>query len=72
MRSLTQSSANLSSKILLLEEMEKFVSQDTGVLSGKAFFCTVICELTWVFIPDTIEKQMFYLACQICKKKVNE
>ena len=54
----------------MLEELNAFASQDTGILGGKPFYCTVHCNLVKVIVPDSSDRKMFYLACPDCKKKV--
>ena len=35
-------------------------------------YCKIVCELTWLYIPESPERMMFYLACQHCRKKVHD
>lgn len=28
--------------------------------------------MSWIFVPEGTDRQMFYLACEVCKKKVLE
>ena len=40
------------------------------MLTGKPYYCNLNCDLSWVFVPENADRQMFYLACEVCKKKV--
>lgn len=39
-------------------------------MAGKPFYCNLNCDLSWVFVPEGSDRQMFYQACEVCKKKV--
>jgi len=55
---------------LLIAQLEKHVREDPGVQGGKQFYCNLNCDLSWVFVPENPDRQMFYQACQVCKKKM--
>ena len=46
------------------------VQADDEVMRGKPFYANINCDLSWVYVPESTDKQMFYLACEQCKKKV--
>ena len=72
MRLLTIEQANKGSKNpTLIKELVSYAEADPEVQNGKPFYCQLLCEVTWIYVPlDQFEKPMFYLACQICKRKV--
>lgn len=39
-------------------------------MGGKAVYFNINCEVAKIFTPESAERQMFYLACPACKKKV--
>ena len=40
-------------------------------MNGEPFYCGISGVLTWITIPlDVMDRPMYYLACQICKRKV--
>ena len=57
-----------------LQEMQNMLetSEDQELLNGaKSAYITVNCFLQWVFTNENNpDKQMFYMACKVCKKKV--
>jgi len=55
---------------LLIAQLEKHVREDSEVQGGKQFYCNLNCDLSWVFVPENPDRQMFYQACEVCKKKV--
>lgn len=55
---------------LLIKQLQELVQADSDVMGGKPFYANVNCDLTWVFVPEDSDRQMFYLACEQCKKKV--
>ena len=55
---------------LLMKEMTEIATQDEDCLGGKALYFNVNCEIAKIFTPESLERQMFYLACPTCKKKV--
>ena len=56
-----------------IREMQELVEQDSDIISGmKAGYYTLNCTLTWIHIDETQQRQMFYLACSSCRKKVAE
>lgn len=57
---------------LLIEELTKFCSEDSEVLSGKPFYANLHCDIAWIFTPQDPTRNMFYLACPTCKKKVTD
>lgn len=57
---------------LLIKQLQELVEADEQVMGGKPFYANVNCDLTWIFVPDNTERQMFYLACEQCKKKVTK
>ena len=57
--------------IYTLGEMVEAATIDPELQSGeKAGYYTVNCYCSWVFVPENAERQLFYLACPSCKKKV--
>lgn len=57
---------------LLIAQLQKHVAEDNEVMGGKPFYCNLNCDLSWVFVPESSDRQMFYKACEVCKKKVIE
>ena len=58
---------------MLLQEMQEECKRDPELLAGtKAFYCNVKCEIGWIYVPDPNERQMFYLACPTCRKKIED
>lgn len=54
----------------LIKQLQEHVENDRGVKEGKPYYANVHCDLTWVFVPENTDRQMFYHACEVCKKKV--
>ena len=50
--------------------LKDHVESSAEVMGGKPYYCNLNCDLSWVFVPESSERQMFYLACESCKKKV--
>lgn len=50
--------------------MKDHAEKDADVQNGKPFYCNINCDLSWVFVPENTDRQMFYMACESCKKKV--
>ena len=51
-------------KAWLVDSLMNFAEKDPDIQSGKPFYCRLICEVTWLYIPlDEFERPMFYLAC---------
>ena len=49
---------------VLLSEMQAIASNDAEIMhGGKAGYYNVNCYLSWIFIDETLQRQMFYLAC---------
>lgn len=70
MRSLSAAGRN-SEPILVSQMIEQSESSQDVLKEGKAFYCQLVCYLTWIHIPaDAMSRPMFYLACQVCKRKV--
>ena len=70
MRSLSAAGRN-SEPILVSQMIEQSESSQDVLKEGKAFYCQLVCHLTWIHIPaDAMSRPMFYLACQVCKRKV--
>ena len=68
-RSLTTVSS--SNRLWLIEELVSHAENDPEIQSGKPLYAKVNCELTWIYIPlDPLDKPMFYLACQVCRRKL--
>ena len=59
---------------MTLQEMQNMLetSEDQELQSGtKSAYFTVNCWLQWVFTNENSpDRQMFYMACKVCKKKV--
>ena len=55
---------------LLIAQLKKHIEEDTDAMGGKPFYCNLNCDLSWVFVPEGTDRQMFYNACEVCKKKV--
>lgn len=55
---------------LLIAQLQKMVEEDSDIQGGKPFYCNLNCDLSWIFVPEGGDRQMFYLACEACKKKV--
>ena len=55
---------------MLIEEVTKHCLESDEVLNGKPFYAEVHCEIQIIYVPDNGDRQMFYLACQTCKRKV--
>ena len=74
LRSLTQvSGMSAMAKPLLIAELVDFVETNPDIRQGKPFYCKLMCELTWLYVPlDEFERPMFYFACQACRRKVVE
>lgn len=73
LRSLTTETGSGTSKVYLIEQLMSFAEKDPDIQSGKPFYCRLICEMTWLYIPlDVFERPMFYFACTACKRKVTE
>ena len=52
-------------------EMQNAAENDMALMSGeKAGYYTVNCMLSWIMIDENQQRQMFYLACPVTKKKV--
>jgi replication factor A1 len=56
-----------------IDQMAAMVEADQDIQSGqRAGYYNVNCFLTWFYIDETGQRQLFYLACQQCKKKVTQ
>ena len=55
---------------LLIAQLEKHCQEDNEILGGKPFYCNLNGDLSWVFVPESPDRKMFYQACEVCKKKV--
>ena len=55
---------------MLIEEVTKHCLESDEVMNGKPFYAEVHCEIQIIYVPDNADRQMFYLACQNCKRKV--
>ena len=65
------STSGKKDQVVTLGEMVKLAEEDYEVSNGsKAAYYTVNCYLSWIFIDETLNRTLFYLACQQCKKKV--
>lgn len=66
MRSLGENQAGEGGKrvsktpTLLIAQLEKHVQEDDEVRGGKPFYCNLNADLSWVFVPENTERQMFY------------
>ena len=70
-RSLSNTGAGRPDDVsMTLAGLQAHCSKDLEVQNGKPFYCKVHCELAWILVPQDKERQMFYLACPACKKKV--
>ena len=67
MRSLSQVRKQPS---MLIKDITKHCQERDEVQNGKAFYADVNCVIKDIIVPDNVDKQMFYFACQTCKKKV--
>lgn len=74
MRLLSQTSNDRNKVIYTLEEMMLAAGSDEEVTSGaRPGYYTVNCFCSWIYVPqDLTERQMFYLACVQCKKRVKD
>ena len=72
MRTLSQNDGGVSARTptLLVEELTQFCAQDPEVQMGKPFYANLICDIAFIFTPRDLDRNMFYLACPACKKKV--
>ena len=52
--------------------MTNGTESDQQVMNGEAVYYTVNCFCSWVFVPQENDRQMYYLACPSCKKKVSD
>ena len=57
---------------MLIGELESYCLQNREIQEGKALYFTLHCDISYIFVPDSLDRQMFYLACPSCKKKVIE
>lgn len=55
---------------MLIAQLKQHVESSADVITGKPYYCNLNCDLSWIFVPESTERQMFYLACEVCKKKV--
>ena len=55
---------------LLIQEIESFTANYQEWNNNKPLYFLLNCELSWIFVPETLDRKMFYLACPKCKKKV--
>ena len=46
----------------LIKQLQEHVENDRGVKEGKPYYANVHCDLTWVFVPESTDRQMFYHA----------
>ena len=70
MRSLTTDNARVKDPPVLIEEMKQMAANNFEIQQGKVAYYTIQCDVQRVFVPDSAERKMFYLACPDCKKKV--
>ena len=61
---------NSKTPTFLIKQLQEHVENDSEVMRGKPLYANVHCDLTWVFVPENTDRQMFYQACESCKKKV--
>ncbi len=61
-----------STPTLLIAQLKEMSESDSEIMGGKPFYCNLNVDLTWIFVPENTDRQMFYLACEVCRKKVLE
>ena len=57
---------------MLIGELEPYCLQHPEIQEGKPLYFNLHCDIAIIFVPDSVDRQMFYLACPSCKKKVIE
>ncbi len=49
---------------VLISEMQELAESNSEIMSGsKAGYYNLNCHLSWVFIDETLERKLFYIAC---------
>lgn len=57
---------------LLIAQLKELAESIDTINNNKPVYCNLNCDLSWVFVPEGSDRQMFYMACESCKKKVME
>ena len=74
MRLLSQTLKDQNNGVYTLQEMILAAEADEELMRGaRPGYYTVNCFCSWIYVPqDLNERQMFYLACVQCKKRVKD
>ena len=50
---------------LLIAQLKEMAESMDSMNSGKPVYANLNVDLSWVFVPENTDRQMFYLACEL-------
>ena len=53
-----------STPTLLIAQLKEMAESDSEIMGGKPFYCNLNVDLSWIFVPESPDRKMFYLACE--------